>query len=41
MVALWIGSLVLGLLALAFLAYCLWKRYRPGPLPDSSSCTLL
>lgn len=41
-VALWIGSLVLGLLALAFLAYRLWKRYhRPGPHPDASSCTLL
>ncbi|OBS69825.1 hypothetical protein A6R68_01630 [Neotoma lepida] len=36
---LWIGSLVLGLLALAFLAYRLWKRYRPSP--PTSSCTLL
>ncbi|XP_052021660.1 mucosal addressin cell adhesion molecule 1 [Apodemus sylvaticus] len=39
--ALWMGSLVLGLLALAFLAYHLWRRYRPGPRPDTSSCTLL
>nr|XP_034343518.1 mucosal addressin cell adhesion molecule 1 isoform X2 [Arvicanthis niloticus] len=44
-VALWIGSLVLGLLTLAFLSYrlwkCLWKCYQPGPRPDASSCTLL
>ncbi|XP_031206007.1 mucosal addressin cell adhesion molecule 1 isoform X1 [Mastomys coucha] len=40
-VALWIGSLVLGLLALAFLAYRLRKCYRSGPRPDTSSCTLL
>ncbi|XP_021030797.1 mucosal addressin cell adhesion molecule 1 isoform X1 [Mus caroli] len=40
-IALWIGSSVLGLLALAFIAYRLWKCYRPGPRPDTSSCTLL
>ncbi|ERE72381.1 mucosal addressin cell adhesion molecule 1-like protein [Cricetulus griseus] len=37
-VTLWIGSLALGLLALAFLAYHLWKRYRPTlpvPLPSA------
>ncbi|XP_028640189.1 mucosal addressin cell adhesion molecule 1 [Grammomys surdaster] len=44
-IALWIGSLVLGLLTLAFLAYrlwkCLWKCYQPGPHQHASSCTLL
>lgn len=40
-ITLWIGSLVLGLLALAFLAYRLWKCYPPSPHPDTSSCTLL
>ncbi|KAL6056862.1 hypothetical protein STEG23_003266 [Scotinomys teguina] len=40
-VTLWIGILVLGLLALAFLAYRLWKRHRPSPPPNTSSCTLL
>ncbi|XP_021497500.1 mucosal addressin cell adhesion molecule 1 isoform X1 [Meriones unguiculatus] len=40
-VALWTGSLVLGLLVLAFLYKQLRKRYRPRPRPDTSSCTLL
>ncbi|XP_057629049.1 mucosal addressin cell adhesion molecule 1 isoform X2 [Chionomys nivalis] len=40
-ITLWIGSLALGLLALAFLAYRLWKCYPPSPHPDTSSCTLL
>ncbi|XP_052603270.1 mucosal addressin cell adhesion molecule 1 isoform X1 [Peromyscus californicus insignis] len=40
-ITLWIGSLALGLLALAFLAYRLWKRYGPSVPPDTSSCTLL
>ncbi|XP_028714414.1 mucosal addressin cell adhesion molecule 1 [Peromyscus leucopus] len=40
-ITLWVGSLVLGLLALAFLAYRLWKRCGPRVPPDSSSCTLL
>jgi hypothetical protein len=28
--ALWMGSLVLGLLLLALLTYSLWKRWRPS-----------
>ncbi|XP_005083487.2 mucosal addressin cell adhesion molecule 1 [Mesocricetus auratus] len=35
MVALWLGSLALALLALAFLAYRLWKRYRSRPPPQT------
>ncbi|XP_051028670.1 mucosal addressin cell adhesion molecule 1 [Acomys russatus] len=37
--ALWISSLLLGLLLLVFLASRLWKRYGPSLRPDTSSCT--
>ncbi|CAH6779356.1 mucosal addressin cell adhesion molecule 1 [Phodopus roborovskii] len=40
-ITLWIGSLALALLMLAFLAYRLWKRYRSSPPPDTTSCTRL